>query len=281
MGQKPITTVKENNMKAKALSVATVLALTLDMTAAHAVTSCGGQSSPGNPFPCCSNGGNCTWWAYKKATETGKWNVTPMGNAHTWVAAARKSPAYLVSKEPVANSVGVKESAPPSGCKANDRSCDLGHVVWVERVTMSGGKAKSIDVTQMACVKGAYGPSPKTGQLVTSYDWYISKVLLDGKSAGLCSDGREVATATDVSKNKVSLFSSELCGTKWVVAKAASSTTKITATSKRRSDSKSVGAAASSAATTTMLEAGTTTVCGAAEFRTSSNKSSTITLACK
>lgn len=30
------------------------------------VSSCCGDNSPGNPFPCCNNRGNCTWWVYYK-----------------------------------------------------------------------------------------------------------------------------------------------------------------------------------------------------------------------
>lgn len=269
-------------MKAKASFVAAALALSLDISATHAVTSCGGQNSPGNPFPCCPNGGNCTWWAYKKATEAGKWVVAPTGNAHTWATSARKSPAYLVSKDPVNNSVGVKESAPPTGCRANDRSCDLGHIVWVERVNLSGGRAKSVDISQMACAtNAAYGPTTKSSQLVSSYDWYISKVPLDGKSAGICTDGKEIATGTDAAKNKVSLYSSALCGTKWVVAKSSSSSMKVSAKVQRKTDNRSFGADFLNSVTTPMLESGSAPICGSAEFRTSSNKATTITLACK
>jgi len=50
-----------------------------------AALSCGkgGTSSPGNPYPCCENGGNCTWWVWETAGSL--WGHSlPAGTANSW-----------------------------------------------------------------------------------------------------------------------------------------------------------------------------------------------------
>lgn len=43
------------------------------------LSSCCSYNSPGNPFPCCSNKGNCTWWVFYK------YGYVPFrGDAGTW-----------------------------------------------------------------------------------------------------------------------------------------------------------------------------------------------------
>lgn len=56
-----------------------------------ATNSCCGYSSPGNPYPCCNNSGNCTWWAWREYQRVN--NQTPPcgGNAKDWVNCAQPS----------------------------------------------------------------------------------------------------------------------------------------------------------------------------------------------
>lgn len=56
---------------------------------AYAVDKCGafgGSLSPGNPFDCCANKGNCTWWAWRMAKL--RWGVDfpARRNAKYWIA---------------------------------------------------------------------------------------------------------------------------------------------------------------------------------------------------
>ena len=77
-------------------------ALVLCLAASHApaVNFCGGQSHvnacgrPTNIYPCCPNGGNCTWWAWESVCRN--WNVglVNWGNANTWAGHANVDPNY-------------------------------------------------------------------------------------------------------------------------------------------------------------------------------------------
>ncbi len=106
---------------------------------ANAVGSCGGQKDnckcgKSNPYPCCSNGGNCTWWAWQAACCSWKVGPPSWGNANQWAGNAKANSWYEVRKSPVAGSIAVRVSG------------SYGHVAWVTKV--SGSK---ITVSEMAC----------------------------------------------------------------------------------------------------------------------------------
>lgn len=146
-------------------------------TAASAVDKCGDQTSKGNPLPCCNNGGNCTWWAWRHAKQAG-WPVTaiPTGHANTWDEFARAHTKYLnVSTIPSVGAVGVKNSSPyECGTRKKPKKCDFGHVgVATSLVKDKKGKVTHVTTSQMAC-DGAYGvTTPK--RAVGYYDYYITK----------------------------------------------------------------------------------------------------------
>ena len=102
-----------------------VLAIALSIAPnARATGSCGGQVHQnlcGNStdiYPCCPNGGNCTWWAWEMVCRNWHLSLVNWGNANTWAAHARLDPRFDVVGQPVVNSVGT----------ATPRS---GHVAWV------------------------------------------------------------------------------------------------------------------------------------------------------
>ncbi len=84
-------------------------------------STCGGTTScagSGNPYPCCSNNGNCTWWAWHKMC--GVWGRQPRswGNANTWYSNAGVD-GYYRSGTPAVNTVACRNEG------------TFGHVAWV------------------------------------------------------------------------------------------------------------------------------------------------------
>ena len=111
---------------------------------AHAVYQCGDTQDTcicglDNPFPCCSNGGNCTWYAFHAACCGWKVAVPMRGHAKTWAGVARSDPNYEVIPYPVVNSIGCTETT------------EYGHVAWVTAVS-----GASITVHEQNC-GGNYG----------------------------------------------------------------------------------------------------------------------------
>ena len=111
---------------------------------ALAVSKCGDQThqascGASNPFPCCSNGGNCTWWAWEAACRNWHVDVPMRHNAKTWADAAKADPNYKVLDHPVVGSIAVSTYG------------QWGHVAWV-----TGVHGNQIDVTDEKCGDG-YG----------------------------------------------------------------------------------------------------------------------------
>jgi photosystem II stability/assembly factor-like uncharacterized protein/surface antigen len=120
---------------------------------------CGGVSSPGNPFPCCPNGGNCTWWAWHKAKSIWGVDFPAKGNALSWADVARSN-GYLVTSTPAINTIAVNTTQTADGVV-------YGHVAWVEEI--SGDKLR---VSEMNCCSMCgYGPN---------YDKWYSISYFDG-----------------------------------------------------------------------------------------------------
>jgi MYXO-CTERM domain-containing protein len=135
-------------MRARVRSLAFAAALGLALFAtprpAEAVYQCGDQvdtciCGKDNPYPCCDNGGNCTWWAWTSACCNWAVALPGWGNANQWAGNANVNPNFDVSGAPVAKSVACRASG------------DYGHVAWVTSV--NGG---TVNVTEQNCW-GNYG----------------------------------------------------------------------------------------------------------------------------
>jgi surface antigen len=207
-----------------------------------AVNTCGGQTSTGNPLPCCDTGGNCTWWAWKMAKEA-NWPAIPTGNANTWddTAKANKN-LYNTSTVPTVGAIAVKESSPYT-CSINGKSvkngCDTGHVVYITGIVKDKkGNITDVTTSEMSC--GSYGMYTKT-RAATWFDTYITPKDLSGQTAAAagCTDGSVVGTISDKLGNKVNLYWSNSCKTNWSQVVPKVNTSLVSATIKRTSDSKS------------------------------------------
>ena len=66
------------------------------------VSSCCGYSQSSNPFPCCNNKGNCTWWVYYK------FGAVPFrGDAGTWWSQVPNYSGWLRSSLPRADQANI------------------------------------------------------------------------------------------------------------------------------------------------------------------------------
>lgn len=234
-----------------ALTVVLAASLIFAVAPAQAVDTCGGQTSIGNPMPCCSNGGNCTWWTWKMAKDAG-WFAIPTGNANTWDDTARLSPAYRVSSTPSLGAIGVRESA-PYNCGGTS-ICDYGHVAWITGITSTG-----VSTTQMAC-GGSFGVT-SVPRATGYFNSYISKVNLNGQAASICTDGRIVATSSSVFGDTLQVWYSSLCKTTWARIVAKNSVAAVTVSIRRTTDSLTKSASGFWGATSPMVETGAIVAC--------------------
>ena len=106
---------------------------------ARADYSCGGQNDTcqcgkNNPYPCCDNGGNCTWWAWHSACCNWGVGLPGWGNANTWAQYAKGNGDFEVIGYPVPNSIATSTKG------------GYGHVAWV--ISVSGG---TITVSEENC----------------------------------------------------------------------------------------------------------------------------------
>jgi hypothetical protein len=101
------------------------------------LSSCCGYNSPGNPFPCCDNKGNCTWWVWYRYTVP----LPFRGDAWTWWGQVPDYPDWgrrsTPRQNPGENIAWWNKSA------SNN---NLGHVAYVANYT--GGNYVSL--TEMA-----------------------------------------------------------------------------------------------------------------------------------
>ncbi len=161
-------------MSARSLVTALAAAVLVVLAArpAAAIYQCGPdkddcQCGTNNPYPCCDNGGNCTWWAWEGACCGWAIGVPGWGNANQWVGNASVNPDFTVLGAPVASSIACRASG------------DYGHVAWVTAV--NGGQ---ISVTEQNCW-GGWG----------SRAWDYQASFFDGgfivpKAACECSGGQ-------------------------------------------------------------------------------------------
>ncbi|GAK48860.1 N-acetylmuramoyl-L-alanine amidase Sle1 [Candidatus Moduliflexus flocculans] len=119
---------------------------------------CGGYASPGNPYQCCSNGGNCTWWAWRQAQYVWginlPWFPGDSGNARNWATSAQNA-GYMVLSTPAINTIAVSTTG----------ATGYGHVAWVTKINTNG----TIEVSEMNCDYGSGG-----FKLTTYYTSYFN-----------------------------------------------------------------------------------------------------------
>ncbi len=113
--------------------------VTLAPRVARAVYQCGDQTDDCkcgayDPYPCCDNGGNCTWWAWEAACCNWAVGLPGWGNANQWAGNAKLDPNYDVLASPVVGSIACRVSG------------TYGHVAWVTSVNGS-----TITVTEENC----------------------------------------------------------------------------------------------------------------------------------
>ncbi len=130
-------------MSVRTVITAVVFVIMCIMPIAAQDNQCGGVSYTGNPFDCCSNGSNCTWWGYAQRPELFTWCKH---NANTWYGDVQGH-VSSGSQAKVGAIVGFSESYFPD----NPR----GHVAYVQWVNSDG----SFEVSEMNC---DYGPSGVT-----------------------------------------------------------------------------------------------------------------------
>lgn len=123
----------------RALLAATLGAAALLSSPARAVSSCGGevhqdQCGSGNIYPCCDNGGNCTWWAWESVCRNWHVGLVNWGNANTWAGHASVDPDYDILSYPVVGSIATRDLG------------TYGHVAWV--VAVNGN---TVTVTEENC----------------------------------------------------------------------------------------------------------------------------------
>jgi len=77
------------------------------------VASCGGIYSPNNPYACC-NGGNCTYWAWYKASTVWYQQMPGFNDAKYWAGQASAA-GWPVSGEPGSRTISVSSSISSTG----------------------------------------------------------------------------------------------------------------------------------------------------------------------
>jgi surface antigen len=125
------------------------------------VYSCGGTNDDfncggNNPYPCCSNGGNCTWWCWDRACRNWVRALPGWGDAHSWYGYAQAA-GYPTGTTPQVGSIAVD---------TNYTFGAYGHVVWVLSYTST-----TLTVSEQNC-GGGYGDRVYTWNR-SAFDGYI------------------------------------------------------------------------------------------------------------
>ena len=168
-------------MHCKLMVAPATIALLLWAGRASAVYQCGDQTDDckcgaDDPYPCCSNGGNCTWWAWEAACCNWAVALPGWGNANQWVGNAAADPDYEVLTSPVVGSIACKVSG------------TYGHVAWVTAVNGS-----QITVTEENCCTGCnYGMRTYTYEASHFDGGFIVR-----KSQCECTDGQTQSGGCD------------------------------------------------------------------------------------
>ena len=145
-------------------------------TNALAVYQCGNQKDDckcggNNPYPCCDNGSNCTWWAWEAACCNWGVALPGWGNANTWGSNASKNGNFSVSSNPTSSSVGTRTGG------------TYGHVVYVESVD-----GATVHVSEMNCCGGCNYGMRKWSYNKSYFDsGYVTK---KGATGPVCGNGK-------------------------------------------------------------------------------------------
>jgi hypothetical protein len=149
---------------------------------AAAVYQCGDQKDDctcgmSDPYPCCDNGGNCTWWAWEAACCHWAVGLPGWGNANQWRGNALAHADYDVIDYPVVGSI------------ANRVSGTYGHVAWVV-----GIDGLELTVTEENCCTGC-----NSGLRTYTYsDWHHFDggfIIRNGQCA--CAPGETASQGCD------------------------------------------------------------------------------------
>lgn len=165
------------------LSAATLASVALVGARAGAVPSCGGQVTQAadcgksNIYPCCPNGGNCTWWAWESVCRNWHIGLPNWGNANTWAGHAKADPRFDVLGSPMAGSIATRDLGA------------YGHVAWVTNVSGS-----TISVTEENCCTGC-APGVGARNYAASY-FDTGYVVLHGSECE-CGGGDKQVQACD------------------------------------------------------------------------------------
>ena len=138
------------------LASAALASAALFTSPAAAVSSCGGEvhqaeCGGGNIYPCCDNGGNCTWWAWESVCRSWHVALVNWGNANTWAGHADVDPNYDVLSYPVVGSIATRDLG------------TYGHVAWVV-----GVNGNTVTVTEENCC-GTCAPGMRQWSYQASY----------------------------------------------------------------------------------------------------------------
>lgn len=175
----------------RALALASFALLAATVSPAGAVYQCGPDKDDckcamNDPYPCCDNGGNCTWWAWEQACCHWAVGLPGWGNANQWAGNAKTNPKYDVLSSPVAGSIAVRVSG------------SYGHVAWVTAV--NGSK---ITVTEQNCW-GGWGHQSSTysasyfdgGFVVPHADCECQPGQSETQSCGNCGEKKRTCAST-------------------------------------------------------------------------------------
>lgn len=122
-----------------------LIAIILPSGPAQAVYQCGGVQDTcpcggNNPYPCCDNDGNCTWYAWHSACCHWGMALPGWGNAKTWAQYAAANANFEVLPNPVPGAIACRTSG------------TYGHVAYV--VSVSGA---NITVEEENCCSTCAG----------------------------------------------------------------------------------------------------------------------------
>lgn len=141
---------------------------------AWAVYSCGGvndtcKCGANNPYPCCDNGGNCTWFAWHSACCNWGVALPGWGNANTWGSYASQNGNFQV--------VG-----PTVGAIATSTKGTYGHVAYV--VAVGNG---TVTVHEENCCGTCKGGA---GTQTYSSSYFNSGYVIKKPTGPVCGNGQ-------------------------------------------------------------------------------------------
>jgi hypothetical protein len=141
---------------------------------AYAVYSCGGVNDTckcggNNPYPCCDNGGNCTWFAWHSACCNWGVALPGWGNANTWASYASGNGNFQVG-------------GPQVGAIATSTKGQYGHVAYV--VGVGNG---TVTVQEENCCGTCKGGA---GTKTYSASYFNSGYVIKKPTGPVCGNGQ-------------------------------------------------------------------------------------------